>query len=568
MIILHKIRYQNFLSTGNLFTEIELDITRNTLIVGTNGAGKSTMMDALCFVLYGKPFRNINKPQLINSITGKNLLVELEFSVDQQHYLIRRGIKPSVFEIYKNGQFIEQSAESKDFQLVIDKTIMKINYKAFCQRVILGSANFTPFMQLTAAARRNFIEDLLDIQIFTTMNNILKETASQNKNSIVEIDNQINVCKQVIEANQVNRKKMQQQAERSMEQFNAQIQSHQHSNKQLNENNEQLEQQINSLRTQIQPINDLKQKIKKATTAIAKLQTEKQQQINEIEFYSNSSNCSTCHQPIDTEFKISRIDLLQNKIDQTDCNYAKIQTLYDQLQQKLQAFEQTTQQINQFRNQQQANNATIIANNKVISSLQRQMQQTSSAQIIDDTEYKVRIEQLEQQRKILIDQRELNNIALLLLRDDGIKTQIVKQYIPLINNLINYYLDVMGFFCKFEIDENFEESIKSRHRDDFSYSSFSEGEKTRIDLALLFTWREIAKIRNYSSINLLILDEVMDGSLDSFGTDEFLSIISRFTKENNVFIISHKTDQIMDKFDRTIKFEKIKNFSQIAKEIK
>lgn len=566
MIALHKIRYQNFLASGNQPIEINLDSAKTTLIVGTNGVGKSTISEALCFALYGKPFRNINKPQLVNSITGKNLLVELEFTADKKSYLIRRGLKPTVFEIFCEGKLIDQSAENKDYQKMIDTSIMKINYKAFCQRVILGSANFVPFMQLAAAARRNFIEDLLDIQIFTTMNQLLKEKVNANKAQLVEVDNQITICNKLLAVNRSHREQLKQQSDQTVENNNKQIEQCTTTIAELQQQNQQLTEKIDKLQQQYSAVVEVQQKVSKVNTAINKLQIDNQKHDKEMQFYSNSSFCSTCEQPIDQQFKNNRITQLQDKLQSNKSTFDKLQQMQDKLSVAIDKFEQLQSKIAALQQQQQQNNNTIMVNNKLICNLQRHNQQVQQYQEVDDTEYLAQLEQLQQQKKMLLEQRELNNIASVLLKDDGIKTQVIKQYIPVINNSINRYLDQMGFFCKFEIDSNFDEKIKSRYRDEFSYSSFSEGEKTRIDLALLFTWREIAKVRNSSSINLLILDEIMDSSLDSSGTDEFVNIISKFSDNNNVIVISHKTENIVDKFERTIQFHKVQNFSQIKEQ--
>lgn len=569
MIILKKIRYKNFLSTGNIFTEIELNSNKTTLLYGKNGEGKSTVVDAICFALFGKPFRNINKSQIINSITNKNLLTEIEFTSGNDEYMIRRGMKPNTFEIHKNGKFLNQSAETKDFQEILEKTILKINYKSFCQRVILGSANFTPFMQLPTAARRNFIEDLLDIQIFTTMNTILKDKISKNKNQLSETEKSLEIAEKVIEVNNKHKEQLKQQNQETIINNNKQIEEYTNSNVKIQKENDKLNLKLNKLQEQYSLINNTNDKQNKINNTINKLNDQIEQYSSEMDFYKKSTICSTCEQTINTNFKETKLSELNNSIQENKDKINKLNEVLSETKKKLEKFKVLNEKIHELNTIIQSNNNSITVNNRTIKSLLDQNNKLSlTPEIVNDQHYHDQILELSEKKKILLEQRELNNVALMMLKDDGIKTQIIKQYIPVINKSINQYLDKMEFFCKFEIDENFNEKIKSRHRDEFSYSSFSEGEKTRIDLALLFTWREIAKIRNSSSINLLILDEVMDGSLDSSGTDEFLNIISRFTKENNVFIISHKTDQIMDKFDRTIKFEKIKNFSRIAKEIK
>ncbi len=563
MIILKKLRYQNFMSVGNNFIEFNLNEFKTTLLVGKNGSGKSGILEALCFVLYGKPFRNINKPQLINSITGKNLLIELEFSSDNNEYLIRRGIKPAIFEIFKNGELIDQRAESKDYQKLIDQTIMKISYKAFCQRVILGSANFVPFMQLTAAARREFIEDLLDIQIFSTMNTLLKDKIQDNKNQLTKIDYQIESTNKLIEINKKHKNQLKSQSKKTIDDNNKQIEELLLKNKQYNESNQLSSIMISDLNAEYSKVRDLELKMSKVTKASTKLQHTMDEYTNEIDFYSSSSQCSQCNQEIAEDFKTKKVLELNSSLEETKTAYQKLELLYSKMLNSLNQFEKLNQKIKQLNDQLIENNNAVAINNKIVANLQNHNKQVEKIEIIDETTHIEQLKLLEGEKRKLLEERELNSVASMLLKDDGIKTKILKQYMPIINNSINRYLDQMGFFCKFEIDENFNESIKSRYRDEFSYASFSEGEKTRIDLALLFTWREIAKCRNSASINLLILDEIMDSSLDASGTDEFVNIIKQLSDQNNIFVISHKIDNTLDKFDRVIQFQKHQNFTQL-----
>jgi len=563
MIIFKKLRYQNFMSVGNYVLEFTLDQVKTTLLIGVNGSGKSTISEALCFALYGKPFRNINKPQLVNSITGKNLLVELEFVADEHEYLIRRGIKPAVFEIYRNGQLVDQRAESKDYQKLIDQSIMKISYKAFCQRVILGSANFVPFMQLSAAARREFIEDLLDIQIFSTMNSLLKDKIQNNKSQLAINEQAIQTLNKIIAINQSHNKQLKDQSEQTIHTNNLQIQQYLEMNSKCAETIEQTIQEISSLEAEYKKIVLLEDKMSKVNGAIGKLQFKHEQYNKEMNFYSDSSQCSKCYQEIPEDFKARKVSEIQHSLRDSLDIYQKLKAVHEKLNESFSRFELLNVKIKQLHSIVNENNNTIAVNNRLIINLQKHNKQIEGYEVKDESEYTEQSTELELQRKALLEERELNAIASLLLKDDGIKTKIIRQYIPVINKSINRYLDQMGFFCKFEIDENFNECIKSRHRDEFSYSSFSEGEKTRIDLALLFTWREIAKCRNSASINLLILDEIMDSSLDTSGTDEFVNIMKHLTEHNNVFVISHR-EFVNDKFDRTIQFQKQQNFTKLV----
>lgn len=567
MIFLHNVRWMNFLSTGNIFSEIKLSQARMTLICGDNGSGKSTMMDAICYALFNKPFRKINKPQLINSVTNKNMLVEIELTANNKQYLIRRGLKPTVFEIYQDGNLINQSADQRDYQQVIEQNILKFNYKTFCQIVILGSANFTPFMQLPAAQRRQIIEDLLDIQVFSTMNILLKDRIATNKDQLNDVNNQINLTSKLIELNNQHANRLKEDNDQAIAIKRQQIERHLADNVNIQKLLDSKQLKLNSLSSKVSDARQsVEQKIDKTTSIQVKYNRVIANANKRIEFYSNSSECSTCNQPITEQFKDKQIlsseqdkVVAQDKLDQ-------LTIILNQLHEKIAKINQSVQKVNELVTDIAKLNTDINTNNVMIRSLSEQIQQLSTIESnsVDNSQYYSQIEQLSNQRQTLSDNRELLNVASVLLKDSGIKTQIIKQYIPIINKLINKYLDHLEFFCQFTIDENFQESIKSRYRDEFTYDSFSQGEKMRIDLSLMFAWREIAAIRNSASINLLVLDEVMDSSLDSSGTDEFIKIIQQLTGNNNVFIISHKQDQIFDKFDHVINVQKIKNFSKIV----
>jgi DNA repair exonuclease SbcCD ATPase subunit len=569
-IYFKKLRWKNFISTGNLFTEIDLTRNKSTLIVGENGAGKSTILDALLFSLYGKPFRNINKPQLINSITQKNLLVEVEFNVGRSEYLIRRGLKPGVFEIYQNGTLMNQDSATRDYQEYLEKNILKLNHKSFNQIVVLGSANFIPFMQLPAGTRRQVIEDLLDIQIFSTMNTLLKEKIQSNKEDLVAINfemksisDKIEMHKKHLETLRTNNDEVIKQKQiqldgivESMYQAGVEIQNYE----MLNGNAETSISDKEKVQNKFEQLEDLRRKVGVKLVKLKK----------DVKFFEDNNDCPTCKQGIQDGHKHEIIDKNNKQIKD-------IEDGTDLLQQEFNAAMDRITEI-------QGINKTITENNKKISELNTKitmwnnfedelrkeiirLQQTVSHN--DDSNVDLQLLKKELKDSItkkedLSKEKQVLDVASSLLKDGGIKTRIIKQYIPIINQLINKYLSAMDFFVNFELNENFEETIKSRFRDEFSYASFSEGEKMRIDLALLFAWRAVAKLRNSSTTNLLIMDEVFDSSLDSTGTDEFIKILNGLTQDTNVFIISHKGDQLYDKFHSVIKFEKHKNFSRIA----
>jgi DNA repair exonuclease SbcCD ATPase subunit len=541
------------------------------LIVGNNGAGKSTILDALCFCLFGKPFRKINKPQLLNAINKKGLLVEVEVRIGNKTYQIRRGIKPNLFEIHSNGVMLNQSAETKDYQEYLEKHILKMNFKSFSQIVILGSASFVPFMQLSAANRREVVEDLLDIQIFSTMNTLLKEKVSQNKTDLQDITYEMRLTGEKIE---MQKKLIQSLKENNKDEEQKKIQKGieisgnlQIALADIKAETEAIEELSKSIADQSQVANEcndlvslkkeIQQKVKHLTT--------------EINFFNEHDDCPTCKQSINADFKTTTVEGRQKDID---ANNNKIKAITD----KLEAVDKRMTEINDVLSSIQEKRSIVRDHQtqvKIYESTLTQLRQEikdirakNRDMDADNTEInslKVKLkEQIEKKEELLSDKSVLD-VAAVMLKDSGVKTKIIKQYVPVINKLVNKYLSSMDFFVNFELNENFEETIKSRHRDDFSYESFSEGEKMRIDLALLFTWRAISKMRNSASTNLLIMDEVFDSSLDNNGTEEFLKIISTLTSDTNLFVISHKGDQLFDKFHSVIKFEKVKNFSRISK---
>jgi len=570
LIYFKTIRYKNFLSTGNSFTEVELNKNNTTLIVGENGAGKSTILDALSFALYNKPFRKVNKPQLLNSINKKDLIVELEFNIGSSMYKIIRGLKPNIFEMYSNGKLLSQDAASRDYQDVLEKQILKLNHKSFCQVVVLGSASFVPFMQLTAASRREVIEDLLDIQIFSTMNSLLKEKINTNNSSIMEVEYQYDLTSEKIKMQHEHIIALQKNNEEQIEKYRQEL-------KQITDRIDaekiqvdDTEQQILALSQQVEDQEQVNSKQNKLQVLEGQLNDKLAKLEKEINFFNSHDNCPTCKQGIDDTFKCETVSTKQNQFQETTDGIDQIRKEIQKIQKRIAEIASVLSQISTSNIQKitHLNNITgLVQQCKKIAKDISELQTKSDDFIINDDrmkELELLIDQQVEQKSDLLKDKEAYTIASVILKDNGIKARIIKQYIPVINKLINKYLSAMDFFVQFELNENFDETIKSRFRDEFSYASFSEGEKMRINLAILFTWRAIAKLRNSASTNLLIMDEVLDGSLDSNGTDEFLKILNNLTQDTNTFIISHKVDQLVDKFSNVIKFAKIKNFSQVA----
>ena len=570
MITFKKLRYKNILSTGNYFTEIELDQTSNTLIVGTNGSGKSTMLDALCFVLFGKAFRNINKPNLVNSINGKDCLVELEFTTSNKDYKIVRGIKPNKFEIYQNNELINQDAASKDYQEFLEKNIIKLNYKSFTQIVILGSASFTPFMQLSPADRRTIIEDLLDIQIFSTMNNLMKDKIAENKETTNEAKNQIKLITQKYDL----QKKYLDEKNQNTDDRILELQNEEQINL---KQTEKLFIEIDSLQKEVEqfdPIISMKKTIEDKIKKISKLELQIEGNITKCEkdiaFFDHSDNCPTCRQSIAEEFKSSELINLNAKIKEYENGLEQIKVKLSETQIKLSDITCTQKKVQSIQIEIAKKNATITELQKYLTKIQKEISslknnKNNSSKDHDELEsLKIELLALQESLKELLNEKTYFEVASGLPKDSGIKTRIIKQYLPIINKLVNKYLASLDFFVNFNLDESFKETIKSRHRDEFSYNNFSEGEKQRIDMSLMLTWRAVAKLKNSSNTNLLILDEVFDSSLDNNGT-EYLMNILQMLEGVNLFVISHKGDILQDKFANVIRFEKMKNFSRIKK---
>lgn len=564
MIVLEKIRWKNLLSTGNTWSEVVLNESKTMLICGENGSGKSTIMDAICFVLFNKPFRKINKPQLVNDINDGDCVAQIIFYDGPTKYQVIRGIKPAIFEIRKDGELINQLADSRDYQEILEKRILQMNYKTFLQIVVLGSANWTAFMALPAAARRKVIEDLLDIEVFSVMNILLKERQANNKITIEDLDNKIAILKNTITLNAKHREEMNVNRANEIERKNNEMDEHDKEIDKLGDANDELNTEIVKLTVELSVLKKQKDKIVDTEGKITKAKRIIKQAASSISFYSDNSTCPTCTQPIDEKFKYNIVEAKERIQEEANNIIEKLNSVIKQHRKNLESFEKLVDDLDTYNKYFQYNLTKITVNQKLVGKLIKDIETLSkkvACEVVSDNGAGDKLIEVCTEKEALINLRELYNVASFLLKDNGIKTQIIMQYIPIMNQLINTYLERMEFFCQFNLDENFDEQISTRGRNLFSYDSFSQGEKMRIDLALLFTWREISRMRNAAPINLLLLDEIMDSSLDPAGTEEFIGIISQLTDDNNVIIISHKQDQISDKFDKVIVVEKHKNFS-------
>jgi DNA repair exonuclease SbcCD ATPase subunit len=570
MIYFEGIKWKNLLSTGNTFTEIQLNRSSNTLIVGTNGAGKSTILDALCFVLFGKPFRKINKPNLLNSINGNNCVVEIEFSSGQRKYKVVRGIKPNIFEIYCDGDLINQDAKAKDYQDYLERSILKLNYKSFTQVVILGSASFVPFMQLSAADRRAIIEDLLDIQIFSSMNVLVKEKLSSIKDSSMKLKYDMDLTAEKIKLQKHNIEEHKKHNDEEILRKREEISESESKIDKLNSDITLIKKHIESLEHKIKDEVNVKSKNKKLLQMETKLETSISKIEKDVLFYNENDNCPTCKQFIESEFKNQQVEEKENKKLEILEGLKKITEEVSRNNSRIDEINRIWKSIVDHGTAVSEHNSTIRAVNDYISKLNKEIENLLDRKenLIDENsklqELKEQLNEYVKNQQELSTEKQYYEYASSLLKDTGIKTKIIKQYLPIMNKLVNKYLSAMDFFVNFNINENFEETIKSRHRDDFSYANFSEGEKQKIDLALLFTWRQIAKLKNSTNTNLLILDEVFDSSLDASSVELLMNLINEFSNDTNVFVISHKGDQLFDRFRSIIKFEKRGNFSRIS----
>ena len=570
MIVFQNVRWKNLLSTGNSFTEVQLNKASNTLIIGDNGAGKSTILDALCFGLFNKPFRSIKKDQLINSVNQGGTLVEIEFIIGNKEYLVKRGIKKNLFEIYQDGKLLNQDAKIKDYQEFLEKNILKLNFKSFTQIVILGMS-FIPFMQLRASDRRTIIEDLLDIEIFSVMNYLLRSKVTQNKNDIGTVDIALGLSENEQKLTKIMIDKLKEDKTVQIKKNKKDIEKHEEFLKTHKENINQIIKKIEKLNESISDESNTRGKIDSLHDYQRDIEKNIDKYEDEIEFYEKNEACNTCRQDIPKTFRKSMIENFHAKMHECGRALLKIGNTLKEKEKRISEIDTISNNVDFQKAEIARNQNTIDACTQYIKKVAKQNEEIS--QMADDIDEKKKeldvidkdIEIYNKEKEKLSNQKYLYELATTMLKDGGIKTRIIKQYLPIMNTLINKYLAQMDFFVSFNLDENFNESIKSRHRDEFTYDSFSEGEKMRIDLALLFTWRAVAKLKNSANTNLLILDEVFDSSLDAAGTDEFMRILNNLVKNTNVFVISHKGEILFDKFKSVLKFEKRKNFSQIIK---
>jgi len=566
MILFETIRWKNFLSTGNQFTEINLDKDQTTLIIGNNGAGKSTILDALCFSLFGKSFRKINKPQLVNSTNEKDCVVEIEFKIGNTDWKVRRGIKPALFEIYRNGTKLDQSASANDQQKWFEQTVLKMNYKSFTQIVILGSSNFVPFMQLSSANRREVIEDLLDIKIFTSMNNLIKDKIRQSKEDVRvyqlkkdsladKVKMQENFIDELENRAKQNIVDKEEKIGQLLVEENNWMGVNEEKNRELVDLQKNIE-KYSGATEKLRTLGNLKGKISNKVSTITK----------EHKFFAEHTVCPTCNQDIEETFRINRIDDAQSKAKELQSGYIQLEEAIKEEEERERHFINLSKEITSLTHGISQNNIKITGCQRQIRDLESEIQRVTD-QLANRTAENEKLESFKQKLNTTYEELAQRrdtishyDYAYGLLKDGGVKSQIIKKYLPLINQQVNRYLQMMDFYINFTLDEEFNETVQSPIHEDFSYSSFSEGEKQRIDLALLFTWREVAKFKNSTSTNLLIMDEVFDSSLDGFGTEEFLKIIRYVIQDSNIFVISHK-ESLHDKFHETIRFEKVKNFS-------
>ena len=568
MIKFEKVRWKNFLSTGNQFTEIDLNRNETTLIIGENGAGKSTVLDALCFALFGKPFRTISKSQLINTVNAMETVVEIEFSIASRNYKVVRSIKPNKFEIWQNDIMINQEANSRDYQKILEQQILKLNYRSFTQVVILGSSTFVPFMQLKAKFRREVVEDLLDIKIFSTMNLLLKQRLKDLVTELQEVEYNHKLCSEKITMQSTHIENIKNNADLIIKEKQSNYESNSiELDKKVN-NKKLLEENQKGLFTSVEDqikIESKDVKLKDLRSTLTEKQKEKDRM---IKFLSENEDCPACEQHIDKEFKSQMISAKETEKKEIVDGLTKMEEELDKTKVRLNEISKVTNEIQDNSIQIASLNTSIQELEKYQVKLSEEIKDLEKSTIDNSDEEQLKIlqeefEGIEKNRKDLKEEKVYKEASKAMLQDTGIKTKIIKQYLPIMNQLINKYLASMEFYVNFSLDENFDETIKSRFRDNFNYASFSEGEKMRIDLALLFTWRAIAKMKNSTNTNLLILDEIFDSSLDSAGTDEFLKILNTLEGEN-VFVISHKQDVLVDKFKHTLKFEKNKNFSKMV----
>ena len=572
MIIFEKIRWKNFLSTGNVFSEIDLESNRTNLIVGNNGAGKSTILDALTFSLFGKPFRKISKGSLINSINEKDCVVEIEFRIGKLEYKVVRGIKPNKLEIYCNGQLWNQESTLVEQQKNFEANVLKMNYKSFTQIVVLGSSTFVPFMKLPGAQRRDIIEDILDIQVFSTMNVLLKDKIRENNEELRDVDYQLDLLKDKIEIQKQNMLSLQQRTQEEINRKQEKVNEYKKTELQGAEDVSILTQQIGNLNEEMKTYQKSSDKLAKLNTFMIKMTHKMNTCKKEHEFFEKNHVCPTCTQELSEDFRDDKLKEGKTKLDEMNLGFDEIKTAIQEEQSRFEKFTELSTQVNEINSSISQTNFQLMTIRKQVESLQEEITELEGDNVDKKAEFdKLQLlvnskKDLSKQHASLKQDKDVLSTAGQLLKDNGIKTRIIKTYLPTMNKLINDFLQRMEFYVNFTLDENFEEQIKSRYRDVFSYDSFSEGEKARIDIALLLTWRSIAKLKNSVDTNLLILDEIFDGSLDQSGTSDLGWILRNFDDSTKVFVISHKQG-LDDKFDRTISVEKVKNYSVISETV-
>ena len=570
MILFKEVTWRNMLSTGNSPITVTLNRSPTTLIVGENGAGKSTIIDAICFALFNKGFRNVSKSQLLNSINQKQLEVTLEFVIGSRNYKVIRGVKPNKFEIYIDGEQANQDADSRDFQKYLEDQVLKLNYKSFTQIVILGSASFTPFMQLSQGHRREIIEDLLDIRVFSTMNSLLKDKARQLNDLIKTLDGDLNILREKARIQTDYIKTLTNDQKSRSDETNDIIKGQQKEIEDINIKIKESQAKVQELSSMIGPKDEYVKERKGLSDLITKFVERMSKLEQDIDFYHNNDSCPTCKQGLPHDLKEDTINNHKIKMEAIDQSYNEMKKKLDELNTEIDRMEDIQNQITDENMTLYKYNNTISAAQQYIQRLEKDLEKNQNVASIEEEKAKLKeiskdgIALAEEKAKRSED-RYYQEIVSNLLKDTGIKTKIIKQYLPVINKLVNKYLAAMDFFVKFELDESFNETIKSRHRDEFTYDSFSEGEKQRIDLALMLTFRSVAKMKNTCNTNLVIMDEVFDSSLDHNGTDYLMDLLNTLGTETNVFVISHKGDILFDKFRSVIKFEKHQNFSRIAR---
>jgi DNA repair exonuclease SbcCD ATPase subunit len=569
MITFKKIRYKNFLSTGNTPIEIDLKKTPTTLIIGQNGSGKSTLLDALCWALFNKPFRIIKKEQMINTINQSDCEVEIEFDVGMKQYRIKRGVKPNIFEIYCNGNLINQNASNIDYQKYLETNIMKLNYRSFVQVVILGSSSYEPFMKMKARYRRDVVEEILDVKVFTQMDLILRDQQGQLSKEVLDMRHKCDLIQTKYETELKHFNALSDLNTNDIDDKKTQLEKQTKAKEEYTTKIDELNNQINSFKEQLEDKEETDSKLKQLLKMETKIEHNLHNHKKNLEFFQENDNCPTCTQPLEAEFRGEKIAFEKGKITVLKDGVKKLSEEVTKMEEKVNHFGAISKKLSHLyidvakvnTSLGELNNYSERIHQEI---LQLENKQTDSKKIaVDLQQLKEELETTKVNRDNITEQKKYVDVLREILSDKGARGHIIKKYIPIINGLINQYLQAMDFFVSFHLDEEFNETVKSRHRDTFNYNSFSEGEKLRIDLALLFTWRTIAKMKNSVNTNLLILDEIFDSSLDAQGTDDFFKIISKLSNEN-IFIISHKGDIMFDKFTNMIKFEKYKNFTRLA----